>query len=46
MLEKFMANAIKLPIESPQLDFFESIFDKSTLSSNIEPAILNQLEKW
>ena len=62
MLETFMANAIRLPIERLQFDSFgtdssesegvgadnqvlESVFDESTLSPTIEPAILDQLEK-
>ena len=62
MLETFMANAIRLPIERPQFDSFgtdslesegvaadnqvlDCVFDESTLSPTIEPAILDQLEK-
>ena len=62
MLETFIANIIKIPIEHQHLDSFdidfleservvadnqvlESVLDESILAPNIDPSILDQLEK-
>ena len=62
MLETFLANSIRIPVERHQLGCFsadclkskgviaenevlQSVFDESTSSPSIEPAILDQLEK-